>query len=159
MARWTQTWLEGPGVTLGELRNPDGWQGSRLGLPKGGPGSIAPFSVRAMGFFLDVVASALAAGLVTSQLDDPSDVTRQLIPYTILLLEHVLLVGLTGQTFGMRLMGTKVVRLAEPEKRPGFLLGLARTVPLLLSVGLAGFFTKDGRGMHDVLAGCAVLRD
>jgi uncharacterized RDD family membrane protein YckC len=34
-----------------------------------------------------------------------------------------------------------------------------RTFPLLLTFGLVGFFTKDGRGLHDVIAGCAVVRD
>lgn len=159
MPRWTQTWLQGPGVTLGELRDPTTWPGSRLGLPKEGSGSVAPFGVRAFAFFLDVIASALAAQLITGQLDDPSTLTRQLIPYGVLLVEHVVLVGLTGQTLGMRVMGTKVVRLSKTEQVPEFATALLRAVPLLASVGLAGFFTRDGRGMHDVLAGCAVLRD
>lgn len=151
--------MEGPGVTLGELRHPGSYPGSRLGLPREGSGSLAPFGVRAMGFLLDVIASALIAGLITRQLDDPSDAVRQLVPYAVLLVEHVVLVGLTGQTLGMRLVGTKVVRLSKPSEVPGFVVALARTLPLLLSVGLAGFFTRDGRGLHDVLAGCAVLRD
>ena len=158
MARWTGTWLQGPGVTLGELRNPGSWPGARLGLREGS-GSLAPFSVRAFGFALDIVASALAAGLVSTQLEDPSDLTRQLIPYGVLLLELVIVVALTGQSLGMRLMGTKVVRLKDVSRPPGFLTALARALPLLLTVGLAGFFTRDGRGAHDLLAGCAVLRD
>lgn len=159
MPRWTGTWLEGPGVTLGELRDPATWPGSRLGLPKEGSGSVAPFSVRAFGFAIDIVASALAAGLVTSQLEHPSDLTRQLIPYVVLLVEQVVLVALTGQTLGMRLMGTKVLRLADVTRPPGLLNAVGRTLPLLLTVGLAGFFTRDGRGLHDLLAGSAVVRD
>jgi uncharacterized RDD family membrane protein YckC len=146
-------------VTLGELRNPGTWPGSRLGLPQSGSGSVAPFSVRAFGFALDIVASALAAGVVSAQLEDPSDLTRQLIPYGVLLLEQVILVALTGQTLGMRVMGTKVVRLSDVSRPPGFLTALARALPLLLTAGLAGFFTRDGRGAHDLVAGCAVLRD
>ena len=159
MARWTGTWLEGPGVTLGELRDPSTWPGSRLGLPQEGSGSVAPFGVRAFGFAVDIVASALAAGLVTSQLQAPSTLTRQLIPYAVLAVEHVLMVALTGQTLGMRLMGTKVVRLRDVTRPPGLVTAVARTLPLLLTVGLAGFFTRDGRGAHDLLAGCVVLRD
>lgn len=159
MPRWTGTWLQGPGVTLGELRNPDSWPGSRLGLPRAGSGSVAPFGVRAMGFAIDIVASALAAGLVTAQLEHPGTLTRQLIPYGVLLVEQVILVALTGQTLGMRMMGTKVVRLKDVTRPPGLVAALARAVPLLLTVGLAGFFTRDGRGVHDLLAGCAVLRD
>jgi uncharacterized RDD family membrane protein YckC len=157
--RWTGTWLQGPDVTLRELRDPGGWPGKRLGLPQEGPGSLAPWSGRAMAFFVDIVASALASGLVVAQLDDPSDAQRQGIAYAVLALEHVLLVGLTGQTLGMRLLGYKVLRLSDVARPPGFVPAVARTVPLLLSAGLIGFFTKDGRGLHDVVAGAAVVRD
>lgn len=159
MARWTGTWLQGPGVTLGELRDPSTWPGSRLGLPKEGSGSVAPFSVRAFGFTVDIVASALVASLITSQLDQPSDLVRQLIPFGVLLVELVVFVALTGQTLGMRMMGVKVVRLKDVTRPPGLPTALARTLPLLVTVGLAGFFTRDGRGVHDLLAGCVVLRD
>ena len=159
MARWTGTWLEGPGVTLGELRNPDTWPGQRLGLPREGPTSVAPFSARALGFLIDIVASALVAGLVVAQLERPSDLVRQAVPYAVLAAEHVLLVALTGQTLGMRLLGLKVLRLKDVSRVPGFGPALLRTVPLLLTVGLTGFFTKDGRGLHDLAAGCVVVRD
>ena len=159
MARWTGTWLQGPEVTLGELRDPTTWPGSRLGLPKEGSGAVASFSARAIAFLVDIVASTLVAGLVVTQLEDPSDITRQLVPYAVLLVEHVVLVGLTGQTLGMRLLGLKVVRLKDVSRPPGFVTALTRTVPLLLTVGLAGFFSRDGRGAHDLLAGAIVLRD
>ncbi len=159
MTRWTGTWLEGPGVTLGELRDPSTWPGSRLGLPRGGSGSVGPFSARALAFLIDIAASALVAGLITSQLENPSDVVRQVIPYGVLFVEHVLLVALAGQTLGMRVIGLKVVRLKDVTRPPGFVAALGRAVPLLLTVGLAGFFTRDGRGAHDLLAGCVVVRD
>lgn len=158
MPRWTGTWLQGPEVTLGELRDPASWAGKRLGLPKEGPGSMAPWSGRAFAFFLDLVASGLASGLVVAQLDHPSGAQRQGAAYTVLLLEHVLLVALTGQTLGMRLLGYKVLRLADPTRVPGLVTALLRTIPLLVTAGLAGFFTRDGRGAHDLLAGCAVVR-
>jgi len=159
MARWTGTWLSGPEVTLGELRNPDAWPGSRLGLPREGSGAVASFSARAAAFAIDVVASALVAGLVNVWVHDPSGAQRQLAAYTVIALEHVLLVALTGQTLGMRMVGLKVVRLKDPTRVPGLLAALIRTVPLLLSVGLAAFFTRDGRGLHDLAAGCVVVRD
>ena len=159
MPRWTGTWLEGPGVTLGELRDPSTWPGARLGLPREGSGSVAPFSVRAFAFAVDIAVSALVAGLITSQLQKPSDLVRQLVPYGVLFVEHLLLVALTGQTVGMRLMSVKVVRLKDVTRPPGFVTALARTLPLLLTVGLAAFFSRDGRGLHDVLAGCVVVRD
>lgn len=159
MARWTGTWLSGPEVTLRELRNPDSWPGERLGLPKEGSGSVATFSGRAFGFAIDVLASGLVAGLVNAFVHDPTGAQRQGAAYAVLGLEHVLLVALTGQTLGMRLLGLKVVRLTDPGRVPGLATALLRTLPLLLSVGLTGFFTRDGRGLHDVLAGCVVVRD
>ena len=159
MARWTGTWLEGPGATLGEIRRgPDGWLGKPLGLPREGENSIAPFSTRLAAFVLDIIASALVGALITSQLDHPSGTTRQLVAYGVLFVEHVLMVALTGQTFGMRLLGLKVLRLKDVSRVPGFVPALLRTLPLLLSVGLTGFFTREGRGLHDLAAGSVVVR-
>lgn len=159
MARWTGTWLSGPEVTLRELRGTEGWPGSRLGLPQDGPGSLAAFSGRSFAFFIDIVASALVAGLVIAFVEDPSGLQRQAAAYGVLALEHIVLVALTGQTLGMRLLGYKVLRLADPGRVPGLVPALLRTLPLLGTAGLLGFFTKDGRGLHDVLAGCVVVRD
>jgi uncharacterized RDD family membrane protein YckC len=159
MPRWTGTWLQGPGVTLGELRHPDTWPGQRLGLPREGSGSLAPFSARAFAFALDLAAAAVASGLINAFVHQPSGTDRQGVGYTVLALEQVLLVALTGQTLGMRLLGLKVIRLADVTRVPGLVAALLRTVPLLLTAGLIGFFTRDGRGWHDVIAGCAVVRD
>lgn len=159
MPRWTGTWLSGPGVTLGELRNPDSWPGERLGLPREGSGSVAPFGVRAFAFAVDVVAAGLASGLINAFVHQPSGAQRQAAAYAVLALEHVLLVALTGQTLGMRLLGLKVLRLADVTKVPGLVAAVLRTFPLLLTLGLAGFFTRDGRGAHDLVAGCVVVRD
>jgi uncharacterized RDD family membrane protein YckC len=154
-----RNWLEGPGVTLGELRNPDSWPGQRLGLPRDGSGSLAPFSTRAFAFVVDLLAAGLVSGLVNAFVHQPSPSQRQLVAYAVLALEHVLLVALTGRTLGMRLLGLKVLRLSSPSAVPGFVAAVLRTVPLLLTAGLLGFFTRDGRGWHDVIAGCAVVRD
>lgn len=159
MARWTGTWLSGPEMTLRELRDPEGWPGSRLGLPKEGSGSVAPFSGRAFAFGIDIVVCALIAGLVNAFVEDPSGLQRQAAAYAVLALEHIVLVALTGQTLGMRMLGYKVVRLADPGHVPGVGAAALRTLPLLLSAGLLAFFTRDGRGLHDVLAGSVVIRD
>ena len=159
MARWTGTWLEGPGATLGEIRRgPDGWLGKGLGLPREGENSMAPFSARMMAFALDIIASSLIGGLIRAQLDHPSGRTVQLLGFGVLFVEHVLMVALTGQTFGMRLLGLKVLRLKDVSRVPGFLTALLRTVPLLASIGLTGFFTREGRGFHDLAAGSVVVR-
>ncbi|MCW2601504.1 MAG: domain containing protein [Frankiales bacterium] len=146
-------------MTLGELRNPATWPGSRIGLPKEGPGSVASFSARAIAFMIDIAASALAGGLVIASVHNPTATDRQLAAYAALFLEHVLLVALTGQTLGMRLLSLKVLRIKDETRPPGFVPALVRTVPLLLTAGLAGFFTRDGRGLHDLAAGSVVIRD
>ena len=158
MARWTGTWLEGPGVTLGELRNPGTFPGEVLGLPREGTGSLATFSGRLAAFTLDILASALVAGLINIWVSDPTALQRQAAAFGVLAAEHVLLVALTGQTLGMRLMSLKVLRFKDVTKPPGFVAALLRTLPLLLTLGLTGFFTRNGRGVHDVLAGCTVIR-
>lgn len=159
MARWTGTWLSGPEHTLSELRNPDSWPGARLGLPREGTGSVAPFSARAFAFAVDLALSAVASGLINAFVTDPSGAQRQGAAYAVLALEHVVLVALTGQTLGMRLLGLRVARVADPARVPGLVAALLRTLPLLLTAGLAGFFTRDGRGAHDLVAGCVVVRD
>lgn len=158
MARWTGTWLQGPDVSLGELRDPSTWPGSRLGLPKEGPGAVATFGARGLAFLLDIVLSAMAAGVVTAFLSHPSPAQRQAAALAVLAAEQVLLVALTGQTLGMRLGSLKVMRLSDPTCLPGVLPAAVRGAVLVLSLGLAGFFTKDGRGLHDLLAGTVVVR-
>lgn len=159
MARWTGTWLEGPGATLGEIRRgPDSWLGKSLGLPREGENSIASFSARLAAFVVDVLASSLVGALITAQVHDPSGTTRQAVAYGVLFVEHVLFVALTGQTFGMRLLNLKVLRLKDTAHVPGLVPALLRTVPLLLTIGLTGFFTRDGRGYHDLAAGTVVVR-
>ena len=159
MARWTGTWLEGPGATLGEIRRgPDGWLGKSLGLPREGSNAVAPFSARLTAFVVDVLGSSLIGALITSQINHPSGTTRQLVAYGVLFVEHVLMVALTGQTFGMRMLSLKVLRLKDVSQVPGFLTALIRTVPLLASIGLTGFFTREGRGLHDLAAGSVVVR-
>ncbi len=158
MARWTGDWLQGPAATLAEMRPPGTWPGSRLGLTQSGPGSLARFSTRAAAFLVDVLASALVAGLLNAFVTHPNSVQRQVAAYAVLAVEHVLLVSLTGQTVGMRLLGLKVLRLSDPARVPGLLASLVRTALLLASVGLAALFTRGGRGLHDVVAGTAVVR-
>ena len=159
MARWTGTWLQGPEVTLGELRDPSTWPGSRIGFPREGSGSVASFSARAIAMLVDIVGSGLVSGLIVAQLEHPSPVDRQAAAYAVIFLELVLLVALTGQSLGMRLLSLKVVRLKDVSRPPGFYCALIRTAVLLGTVGLAGFFTRDGRGLHDLVAGSIVLRD
>lgn len=145
-------------MTLGELRSPDTWPGSRLGLPQEGRGAVATFSIRVIAFLADIAASGLASGLVLAFLAHPTDRQRQAAGLAVLFVESALLVALTGQTLGMRVTGLQVLRIKDPTRLPGLAAGIIRTVPLIASLGLVGFFTKDGRGLHDRAAGTVVVR-
>lgn len=86
----------------------------------------------------------------------------------IFALENVLLVGSIGNTLGHRLLGLRVRRVflgrpldeIDPVWRtaaPGFVAALVRTVLLCLVVP-AVVWDADGRGLHDRLAGTAIVR-
>ncbi len=121
-----------------------------LGLPAGGPGSLAAFSSRIGAFAVDAIAAALVAGLFTA----PS------LPGNWSLLSFGLITVVTlvayGQTPGMRLLG---LRLAHP--RAGQRLALWRAVvrtALLVLLVPALVVDADGRGLHDRLTDTAVVR-
>ncbi|GEL96898.1 hypothetical protein CTE05_04450 [Cellulomonas terrae] len=84
----------------------------------------------------------------------------------IFALENVLLVGSLGHTLGHRLLGLRVRRVFPGQARaeagwatmaPGFLSALARTVLLCLVIP-AVVWDSDGRGLHDRVAGTAIVR-
>ncbi len=145
-------------MTLGELRNPGSYPGERLGLPREGVGSLASFSARLAAFGVDIIACALMAGLLNIWVQDPTAVQRQGASIVVLTIEQLLLVALTGQTLGMRLLDLKVLRFKDVTRPPGMVAAAVRTLVLMLTVGLAGFFTKNGRGLHDLAAGSVVIR-
>ena len=145
-------------MSLGQVRDPSTWPGSRLGLPREGTGAVATFGARALAFLVDVVASSLAAGLVVAFVSSPSPLQRQQAGLGVLVLEQALLVALTGQTLGMRLGGLRVLRVSAPDRLPGVVPAALRAALLVVSLGLAGFFTRDGRGLHDLVAGTVVVR-
>ena len=157
MARWTGTWLSGLGAAGVDTRPQDGWRGRRLGLPPEGPDAIATTGSRLAAFVLDVVAGGLIGGLVNALLADPTPLQRSLSSNGAFALEVLLLTALTGQSLGMRVLGIRVVRLADRDGAPGFLPAAIRTA-LLMLVLPALFFDRDGRGLHDRAAGTAVVR-
>jgi uncharacterized RDD family membrane protein YckC len=71
--------------------------------------------------------------------------------------ENLVLVSTLGMTLGHRLLGLRVVRVGERVGGPpGVLTGVIRTVLLCLVVP-AVVWDADGRGMHDRLAGTAIV--
>jgi uncharacterized RDD family membrane protein YckC len=150
MARWTGTWLSGPGAAGVSLRAEGDWRGRRLGLPEDGPGSVATFGRRLIAFVVDALVSGLVAGLFTAP-DPPG-----LRAYAPLAALYVLAVRLTGQTLGMRLLGLRILQIGSaqqvtlPRAALRFVL-LCLLVPALIS-------DRDGRGLHDKAAGTVVVR-
>jgi uncharacterized RDD family membrane protein YckC len=132
---------------------PAGYRGQRLGLPPEGTGSLASTGSRLVGFVIDAVLSALVAGLFTAP-HLPGNVS--LIVFAA---EYILFGAFFGQTPGMRVVGVRLVRVdgADGPARIGLPRAVVRTVMLMLIVP-AIITDADGRGVHDRLAGTAVVR-
>lgn len=158
------SWLEGtPGG------GPAGGA-SRLGLPPAGPGSLAPlgrrFAALAVDWLLCLSVSSVfwptTRPAVTRLLS--GDPTATLL---VLALSTTLLVGLLGNTVGHRLVGLRVVRVLSRDDGtggtdlrlmpPGLPRAALRTLLLCLVIP-AVVWNAEGRGMHDVAAGTAVVR-
>lgn len=122
----------------------------RLGLPADGPGSLAPFGVRANAFVVDCLAAGLVAGLFTAPALPRN---WSLVSFAIL---YVAGTWLVGQTLGMRLLGLRLARADHPG-RINPLAAVFRTALVMLVVP-ALIRDVDGRGWHDRLTGTAVLR-
>lgn len=115
-----------------------------------GLGDQARYGRRLLGFLIDIAA----CGVIALAFGRPS-ATTNLISDAIFWVEVTVLTALTGHSFGQRVAGLRVVRL------DGHPVGLVRAairttlVILLIPVLLVG---KDGRGLHDRVAGTAIVR-
>jgi len=148
MPRITGDWLSGSESV------PSSSPADRLGLPAHGPGAPAGTGRRVVAFFVDAFASALVAALF---IPDPESAARGLLGVGVLAAEYVVLLSLTGQTFGMRLLRLRVLLLARRDAPPGFRPALLRTALLVLLIP-ALLTDQDGRGLHDKAAGTFVVR-
>jgi uncharacterized RDD family membrane protein YckC len=147
--RWTQTWLSGARSAGADLGRP----GGRLGLPESGSGAIASDGRRLIALFVDWGLSALVAGLLARSLDWSAP-QRSMWTLVIFAIQAWLLTATIGTTIGKRLCGIRVARL---DGRPvGFLMGLARTVLLVLVIP-ALIWDRDYRGLHDRASNTAVV--
>jgi uncharacterized RDD family membrane protein YckC len=154
------TGSDGPGVG----------RGARLGLPESGPGSLAPVGRRAIALVIDWMACLLISGAFFAVDPDAFLLSRgnSMATLGIFALENVLLVGSIGNTLGHRLLGLRVRRVFPAKDggnndpvwataAPGFLSALVRTILLCLVVP-AAVWDADGRGLHDRVAGTAIVR-
>ncbi len=154
------SWLSGPGSGPS-----DAAAGTRLGLPASGRGALAPTGRRVVALLVDWLACQAIATVLL-----PGDV---LAPVWIFAVENLLLVGTIGTTLGHRLLGLRVRRVVAPallaaaagddaadpgpDVPPNPLLAAVRTALLCLVIP-AVVWDADGRGLHDRLAGTAIVR-
>lgn len=140
-------WLEGPNLHDGDA---GAYRGERLGLPERGPGSLAGQGRRLGAIAVDwglamLVARAFGWHYSTAQ--------GQWGVIAIFAAEHLLLISLLGYTIGKRIFGLHVGKLGGPLTP---LYVVLRTVLLLLVIP-AVIWDRDGRGLHDRLAGTVEL--
>ena len=142
-------WLEGPRTEPTQ----DEWayRGQRLGLPESGPGSLATQGRRLGALVVDwVIAEVIAVAFGWH----PSSAQGQWGTIAIFGAEHLVLLSIWGATLGKRLFGLRVGKLGGPLTPLHVIL---RTVLLLLVVP-AVIWDRDGRGLHDRLAGTVEIR-
>ena len=146
------SWLSGPRAAAEEAGADFGYRGEQLGLPESGPGSIARPGRRLGALAVDWGLSLLIAyGLITHSYHDAAQKWAPLILFLLL----ALTLGTVGFTPGKRLFGVRVVTLSTGRVNP--LRALLRTVLLFLAIPPL-IWDRDGRGLHDRLAGTVEVR-
>lgn len=118
-------------------------------MPESGPGSIAGSGPRVLAYFVD----AIIAGLIALPVDEHD---RAWASITIFAVMTIVLLAVTGQTIGMRLVKLRVIPVGR-LRFPWAVATVIRTV-LLCAFVPAVIFDRDSRGLHDRLSGTAVVR-
>jgi len=128
-------------------RSEASYPGRSLGLPAGGPGSIADTGRRLAGVTLDWLVCLLVSNAF---LDGNPWATLGVFASL-----HVLTVGTVGSSPGHLLLGMRVQRLGGGWAGP--LPAIVRTALLCLAVP-ALIFDADQRGLHDRVPGTVLVR-
>ncbi|MFF5702817.1 RDD family protein [Streptomyces sp. NPDC012794] len=146
------SWLSGPRAAAEEMGVDFGYPGQRLGLPQSGPGSAARFGRRLGAVAIDWIGCQLIAyGLIThGDLAAAGNWTLALF-----LSLTLLTVATVGFTPGKRILGLRVI--GQDGGRLGIPRVVLRTLLLALVVP-ALVWDRDGRGLHDRLAGAVQVR-
>ncbi|HET9173353.1 MAG TPA: RDD family protein [Actinospica sp.] len=140
-------WLDGPQAP----GDPGRYRGERLGLPETGPGSLAGQGRRLGALVVDWL---IAYFVVAAFGWHPASAQGQWGVLAIFAAEHLLLLSTLGFTIGKRLFGLRVGKLGGPLTP---LHVVIRTVLLMLVIP-AVIWDRDGRGLHDRLAGTVELQ-
>ncbi len=144
------SWLEGPPT--------DPEDRSRLGLPAEGPGSLARMPRRIVALLVDWFVSLAVSGLLFPEDGLARGVLAgdRMATLAVFGVSSAVLVGLLGHTIGHRLAGLRVIRLRD-GRVPGPVAGVVRSALLVLVIP-AVVWGRDGRSLHDVAAGTAIVR-
>ncbi|MFI9149213.1 RDD family protein [Streptomyces sp. NPDC053367] len=146
------SWLSGPRAALEEAGADFGYPGRQLGLPQQGPGSIARPGRRLGALAVDWgLCLLIAYGLITDGYGQATGNWALLIFLAL----SILTVGTVGSTPGKRLFGLRVIAVDTRAVSP--VRALVRSVLLCLAVP-ALIWDRDGRGLHDRLAGTVEVR-
>ena len=146
------SWLSGPRAAAEEAGVDFGYRGEQLGLPEAGPGSIARPGRRIGALAVDCgLCLLIAYGLITQSYNEAAQILAPLIMFALM----VLTVGSVGFTPGKRLFGLRVLALDTGRVSPW--RAALRTVLLFLAIP-ALIWDRDGRGLHDRLAGTVEVR-
>lgn len=144
-----------PGPPGGKtVESSPGYPGETLGLPRTGPGSLAPMGRRLMGLLIDwLIAYGLASlGLQVGVVSPAMLSTVVLVVWLVLGMAAVRLFGVTpGQLF-LR------IEVVSVNGRPA---GIGRLMARGLLIGLVIpplFTDSDGRGLQDRVTHLAVVR-
>ncbi|SNX57931.1 RDD family protein [Streptomyces sp. TLI_55] len=147
------SWLSGPRAAAEEAGVDFGYRGQQLGLPEEGPGSVARPGRRLGALAVDWGMSILIASqLITQGYKAPATSNWALLVFFVM---SVLTVATIGFTPGRRLFGLRVVEVTTGQVKP--LRALLRSVLLCLAIP-ALIWDRDGRGLHDRLAGTVEVR-
>lgn len=138
------SWLEGTPQGDGS-----GGRGDRLGLPRSGPGSLAPTGRRVLALLVDW----LVASLVSLALFD----YHPMATLAVFAVENILLVSTLGYTIGHRALGIVVRPEVSGIPTIGFLRGTIRSLLLCLVIP-AAVWDAGGRGLHDKAARTVIVR-
>ena len=147
------SWLQGPGSAL-QGSDDFVYPGSRLGMPQSGPGSLARFGRRLVAISIDWFSAMLLTSLFAPDLASGSN-EFQLLTLAIFTGQTVVLLGLTGSTFGYRLVGLELRTLGQQRVSP--LTCLLRQLILILVVPVL-IWDRDGRSLLDRWLGLIILR-
>jgi uncharacterized RDD family membrane protein YckC len=145
------SWLSGP-RSFAEAAGIDlGYRGKRLGLPAEGTNSVAGFGRRFAATLIDWIIGSL---MVNAFVPRPDELQRVFLPPAAFALINIALVSTVGAGIGGRILGMRVARL--DGSNPPLVSVVLRTFLMSLAVP-ALVWDRDGRGLHDRVAGCVVV--